>query len=143
MKWDNDMTSELAPRQKDIPYYYDETPTWYKSSKNTVPNQVNLVEEFVVVLDPAQLAVSPPVFLEGPVRRGRHHEVHGLRAEIRPSSIPEYKIVPRWNARGGRFDEGHRGRVFRQPREVSRRIVQVSELFGDERFKLCVCGHIA
>ena len=65
-----------APRQTDVAYHADESPTRYERPVADAPDRIELIEELVVVGDPAQLPRAPAVFLEGPVRRRREHEVN-------------------------------------------------------------------
>ena len=133
----------LPPRKADVAHHADEASAGDQRLMAHAPDVVELVEELFVILDPAQLAVAPAVFLEAPVGRGRQDQVDRSGGKARDAGIPEEHPVHRGDPVHGGFDRGHGGRILRQTRQVPRGILQVSEGFGNESAKHVVGGHCA
>ncbi len=131
----------LAPGETYISHDADEAPTGHESFVAHAPDLIESIKKLVVVLDPPQLAVGAAVLLERPVGRRGDHEVHGPCGEGRKAGISQQQPMTGRNLKYGQLDRGHRGRLLREPRQVTRRVAQVSELLGDEGVEQGVRGH--
>ena len=144
MKGDHRMPAGVpSPRKADVAHHAHEASAGDQRFAAHAPDLVELIEELVVILDPAQLAVVPAILLEGPVGRGGQDQVDRSGGKAGGASVPEEHPVLRGDPLHGGSDRRHGGGVLRETRQVPRGVLQVPEGFGNESVQHVVGGHSA
>ena len=80
---------------------------------NSPPDLVERLQEGLIVVDKAQLAVRSLVLLQRPVRRRRDYEVHALGfEELHAARVCVVERVGSWDATDSALDCGYAFRIF-------------------------------
>src|SRR5260370_12422694 len=75
----------FAARQANVTDNYNEATTRHEDAMTVRPYLIKLAEEFVVVLDVAQLPGRIPILFQSPIRRGRKHPVNAFGSKCAPA----------------------------------------------------------
>ena len=105
----------LTPRQADITHDTDESAAWHKRVETPFPDDIEFVQEALIISDVAQLMLVRVVLLQGPVRRGSHHEVDALWVQLHLPHVLAPEIVFRGNLLNRVVDGRQQPAVLRDP----------------------------
>src|SRR5260370_1459609 len=124
----------VAGRQANVTDNYNEATTRHEDAMTVRPYLIKLAEEFVVVLDVAQLPGRIPILFQSPIRRGRKHQVNAFgRNCAQVPAVPAVEPVRSRNTPDGSLNFSYGVRILCEAWNRCLRVIEPAESLRDVR----------